>query len=166
MTMIDPGGPRPYLTERGKERLQLRLESYLQQLRTLQAIIPDDVENTEYADAAGRLETEDDISQLQGLIDRLRSLLARALPLAPGPDDGVVRQGCTVAVRDETGAERRFQLLDGAEMEDDTAGAATDSPIGRALLGRSAGDRVAVATPGGERLLTLVSVEQYKPEAD
>jgi transcription elongation GreA/GreB family factor len=165
MTMIDPAAPRPYLTHKGKERLQRRLESYMQQLRTLQAIIPDDIENTEYADQAGHLETEDDIAQLQGMIDRLRSLLARALTLTPGPDDGVVRQGCTVVVRDESG-ERRFQLLDGAEMEDDTAGAAVDSPIGRALLGRSNGDTVAVPTPSGERVLTLTSVEQYKPEAD
>jgi transcription elongation GreA/GreB family factor len=166
MTMIDPAGSRPYLTQKGKERLQQRLESYMQQLRTLQAIVPDDVENTEYADQAGHLETEDDIAQLQGMIDRLRSLLARALALTPGPDDGVVRQGCTVAVRDEAGGERRFQLLDGAEMEDDTAGAAVDSPIGRALLGRTRGDTVAVSTPSGERLLTLASVEQYNPEAD
>jgi transcription elongation GreA/GreB family factor len=166
MTMIDPAGARPYLSEKGKTRLQQRLEGYLQQLRTLQAIVPSDVDTQEYADAAEHLETEDDISQLQGLVDRLRSLLARALPLSPGPDDGIVRQGCTVVVRDEAGGERGFQLLDGAEMEDDTAGAAVDLPIGRALLGRSAPDTVTVATPSGERLLTIVSVEQYRPEAD
>jgi transcription elongation factor GreA len=99
------------------------------------------------------------------MIDRLRALLVRALPLAAGPDDGIVRQGCTVVVRDDAGGERRFQLLDGAEMEDDAAGAAVDSPIGRALIGRSAGDSVAVRAPSGERRLIILSVEQYHPHS-
>ena len=164
-SMTEADGTRAYLTTDGRERLERRLESYGQQLRLLRAVLPDDDDDSEEADAAGRLQTEDDISQLQGMIDRLRALLVRALPLAAGSDDGIVRQGCTVVVKDETGGERRFQLLDGAEMED-AAGAAVDSPIGRALVGRSAGDAVAVRTPSGERRLTIISVEQYRPHAD
>jgi transcription elongation factor GreA len=163
--MTDAEGARTYLTSAGRERLERRLGSYRQQLRLLKAILPDRDEDSEPADAAGRLQTQDDIAQLQGMVDRLQTLLVHALPLAPGPDDGIVRQGCTVGVRDDAGAERRFQLLDGAELEDDAAGAAIDAPIGRALVGRSAGDVVTVRTPGGERHLTLVSVEQYRPAA-
>lgn len=33
-----------------------------------------------------------------------------------------------------------------------------ESPVGRALLGRRRGDRIEVRTPGGVRLLTIVSV--------
>jgi len=164
--MTEAEGTRAHLTTEGRERLERRLESYGQQLRLLRAILPDSDEDNEPADAAGRLQTEDDIAQLQGMIDRLRALLVRALPLTAGPDDGVIRQGCTVVVRDEAGADRRFRLLDGAEMEDDAADAAIDSPIGRALIGRSAGDVVAVRTPSGERKLTLISVEPYRPRAD
>jgi transcription elongation factor GreA len=70
-----------------------------------------------------------------------------------------------VVVRDDAGGERRFQLLDGAEMEDDAAGAAVASPIGRALIGRSAGDSVAVRAPTGERRRIILSVEQYHPHS-
>jgi hypothetical protein len=51
--MIEPDGPRAYLTSEGRERLERRLESYIQQLRLLRAVLPDHDDDSEEADAAG-----------------------------------------------------------------------------------------------------------------
>lgn len=72
-------------------------------------------------------------------------------PLAAGPDDGVIRQGAMALVRDESDAERRLVPVDDAELDPETEEAAIDAPVGRALLSRRAGDRVAVRTPGVKR---------------
>ncbi len=93
----------------------------------------------------------------------LEAILGRARPLAAGPADGVIRQGSTVVLRDAAGGQRRFVLLDGAEVEASPDEVALDAPLGRALLGHAAGDEIAVDLPGGERRFTVVSVEPYRP---
>lgn len=77
-----------------------------------------------------------------------------------GFGDGVVRLGSVVRVR-YAGVEREedeFALV-GAEEADGTADrVSTESPIGRAVLGRRAGERVRFRAPGGLMSVTLVQV--------
>lgn len=153
-----------YLTNAGRRRLEQRLAGYLEQLRRLQSPAEDrGVEDR--ADAAGDLETADDQAQLQDLIDVLRTLLERVRPLPEEPDDGVIRQGSTVEVRDAQGTQQRLMLVDGAELEDGADTVSTDAPVGRGLLGHRMGETVAVPAPHGERVLTILSVKPYRASA-
>ena len=106
------------------------------------------------------------IDQLTPLQDRLaqnQAVLERAQPMPEGPDDGVVRHGSTVRVRDEAGEVDQFMIVESAELDATAADqVAADSPLGRALLGQRAGSHVAVDAPEGRRVMTILSVESYR----
>jgi transcription elongation factor GreA len=156
------GDQRPiYLTVAGRQRLERRLEAYEAELREADSGSGKD-EAEDAVDEATDLEAADHVGQLRDLIEATRAVLAQALPLPSGPADSVVRQGSTVQVRDQTGEERALMLVDGAELDPAAEDVSTDSPVGQALLGRVPGDRVAVETPEGQRILTVLSVMPYR----
>ena len=71
----------------------------------------------------------------------------------------VVRFGARVVVADERG-DRKTYLLVGPDEADPTQGKISfQSPLGRALMGRSAGDIATVLRPAGETDLEIVSID-------
>ncbi len=75
------------------------------------------------------------------------------------PDEGVVRIGSRVRVRDEDG-EEEFALVPHYDADATADRVSADSPIGRALLGRHAGERVRFRAPGGIVGVIVVSVSR------
>lgn len=55
--------------------------------------------------------------------------------------------------------------VDGAELDLASADVSTDSPVRIALLGRTPGDRVAISTPEGTRIRTILSITPYRQPA-
>jgi transcription elongation factor GreA len=111
-------------------------------------------ENSEYHDA------KNEQAHLETKIARLRERIAAAeLVEEDGPSGGdVVGFGSKVVVRDEKGSEHEWQIVSSHEAAPASGKLSVESPVAVALLGRAAGDRVAVALPRGERALTIVSV--------
>jgi transcription elongation GreA/GreB family factor len=70
---------------------------------------------------------------------------------------GPVTPGSTVRVRDGE-EEHEHTIVARVTAAAPLHCASVASPVGRALLGRRAGDQVQVHTPGGVRLLTIVDV--------
>ncbi|HEX3604557.1 MAG TPA: GreA/GreB family elongation factor [Candidatus Dormibacteraeota bacterium] len=66
--------------------------------------------------------------------------------------------GSTVCCRDADG-EHRYMLVVPAEADPLAGRISVAAPVGRALLGRTGGEEVDVATPGGVRVLTILTVE-------
>ena len=63
-----------------------------------------------------------------------------------------VKFGATVTVVDEdTDEEKRFQIVGDAEADVKSGKISISSPIARALIGKSVGDSIEVAAPGGAR---------------
>jgi transcription elongation GreA/GreB family factor len=154
-----------YLTAAGRRRLEQRVAAYRGEVAALSSPDEGQPEEGDTGDAALQLAEADDRDLVRGLAERARDVLARARPLPDGPDDGVVRLGSTVRLRDAGGAESRLQLVDGAELEEGEPQVSADSPVGKALLGRRAGDEVAVDTPGGGSRVTLLAIEPYRAGA-
>lgn len=72
-------------------------------------------------------------------------------------DIETIHVGSRVLVHDQDG-EADLSLV-GPEDADPFAGLVSSaSPLGQALLGRSAGDRVSVRAPGGVREVTVVAI--------
>jgi transcription elongation factor GreA len=102
-------------------------------------------ENADYSSA------REEQSFLEGRIAAIEATL-RVATVIETPDAAVdrVTLGSTVTVEDETGAQMTFVVVGSAEADPNAGRISNVSPVGRALLGRSAGDDVAVAAPRGE----------------
>jgi transcription elongation factor GreA len=129
-------------------------ELELDRLRTVRAgDLPDRMRRARGfvgADAA------EEIAQIQGdraVIDAriawLEDLLRAATVLREGPADGVATLGCTVEVEYERTGRRASYRLSGIASRADARSVSARSPVGRALMGRRAGDVVSVELPSG-----------------
>lgn len=66
--------------------------------------------------------------------------------------------GSTVHLKEGDGASVVYQLVMPEDAEPDKGWVSTSSPIGRALVGKEAGDEVQVPTPGGTRTFAIVKL--------
>jgi transcription elongation factor GreA len=109
-------------------------------------------ENAEYhaaKEAQGHLETR---------ILALRHQLTNAEVVEVGGGD-VVAFGSTVTLVDEsTGKETTYTLVSAMEADAAAGRLSVESPVARALRGKSVGDVATVETPRGARRLRIVSV--------
>jgi transcription elongation factor GreB len=140
-----PAGLPNYVTERGLQLLNAEAATLKQQRSDLEA-------------TGGRA----DDPRLVALATRLAELHARigSAVRVPPPDDpaGEIRFGATVLVRDGAGAQRSYQIVGVDEADAREGRVAFVSPLGRALLGRRAGQVAMVRTPRGEDELEVLAV--------
>ncbi|MCF8032741.1 MAG: transcription elongation factor GreA [Desulfarculaceae bacterium] len=153
---------RILLTRGGHESLHEQLA----QLRKVE--LPANVKAIEEARAHGDLSENAEYHAakernaiIMGKIAEIKNLLAVAEVVDPLPDpNGRVVFGCKATVYDVDGDEEfSYQIVGEAESDANLGRISMTSPIGQALLGKEEGDEVSVRTPGGMRLLEIVSVE-------
>jgi transcription elongation factor GreA len=73
---------------------------------------------------------------------------------------GTVKFGATVTLADEdTDEQRKYQIVGDVESDAKKGRISLSSPIARALIGKSKGDTVEVAAPGGARSYEILKVE-------
>lgn len=112
-------------------------------------------ENAEYAAA------REEHGFNEGRITELEAKLGNALVVDPSrlPQNGKVVFGVTVELTDvDTDEELRYQIVGEDEADIKNNLISINSPIARALIGKSEGDSVGVATPKGTRELEIVGV--------
>ena len=110
-------------------------------------------ENGEYLDAQERHEL------LEWRLARLKGRLADAEVVA-SRRDGIVDVGEAVIVLDgESGEVIEYRIVGTGEPDPPPNAVTSDSPVGRALLGRSAGDMVEVEAPGGRLRLEIIGLD-------
>jgi transcription elongation factor GreA len=112
-------------------------------------------ENAEY-DAA-----KDRQGFIEGRIARIEDTLANAHIVDPAQVDGEGRIvfGATVDLEDlELGTEVRYQIVGDDEADIKASKISVNSPIARALIGKSEGDQAEVQAPGGIRSFEVVAV--------
>jgi transcription elongation factor GreA len=152
--------PEYFLTEEGIKKLKAELEELsgprrielAQRLRT--AIQQGDLsENADYHKA------KEDQAFLEGRIQEINALLGNAVIIESGSAGGVVGVGSTVVLK-EKGREPTKYFLVGAQEADPRNGKiSNESPIGKALLGHKAGEKVEAQTPAGKLSFEIISVE-------
>jgi regulator of nucleoside diphosphate kinase len=125
------------------------------------------------------LVTEDDMARLKGLVHASRRSARRdqnhlaeldreleqaeIVAAADVPED-VVTMHSVVRVRDlDTGARVVYRLVFPADADIERRRISVLAPIGTALIGYRAGDRIEWTTPGGTRRLEVEAV-LYQPE--
>ncbi|MQS16952.1 nucleoside diphosphate kinase regulator [Streptomyces kaniharaensis] len=99
------------------------------------------------ADEADQLQRASDVTRLDRRIAEVERRISEAAIAGP-PSTDVIGVGSTVTVRFADGTEATFHVGELAEELDESL-VTSHSPLGRALLGRRAGDTVTYETPDG-----------------
>ena len=152
---------RTPITKRGYEKLKTEL----QHLKTVE--VPENIREIEEARAHGDISENAEYtaakerqSFIQGKIQEIENNLANStiVDLKNLTDDKIVF-GTTVTIEDITTNEvTRYQLVGPFESDINERKISVTSPIGRALIGKEAGDTVKVKTPGGVRKFEIVDI--------
>ncbi|TMH07428.1 MAG: transcription elongation factor GreA [Betaproteobacteria bacterium] len=150
------------LTQAGAEKLR----SELHHLKTVDrpAIIAAIADARSHGDLSENAEYEAARERqgfLEGRISRIEAKLALAHIVNPAEVDaeGRIVFGATVELEDlETGAEVRYQIVGDDEADIKAGKISVESPIARALIGKSAGDVAEVQAPGGVREYEVLGV--------
>ena len=159
-----PGASDPtYLSAEGITRLREELAE-LTTVRRPEVIarikaakeLGDLKENADYTAA------REEQSFLEGRIAQVEGLLRAAVVIETAGPDGRVHLGSSVSVEEVggDGSVAVYRIVGSAEADPAAGRISNASPVGRALIGRSVGETVSVATPRGEIGYRIVSVEE------
>jgi transcription elongation factor GreA len=111
-------------------------------------------ENAEYHAAKERQ------GQIEASIADVEDRLSRAMVIDPTTLSGdKVVFGATVTLLDEDGKKLKYQLVGQTEADARVGRISYNSPLGRALIGRQAGEEVEVSAPAGDRSYEIKKVE-------
>jgi transcription elongation factor GreA len=148
---------------------QARLDQLKEELNYLQTVREKEVaeqirearsfgdlsENSEYDEAKteqGKLYSK--IAEIQELIDNAEIIEITA-------DGDAIGMGYRVVILEDGETEEEVYEIVGSQESDPRAGRISeDSPIGRALIGKRAGDEVLVEAPGGDFRFRIVKAER------
>lgn len=141
-------GERNYLTPAGAQRLREELQTLSEEKRPpLLALAPTDPE------AKRELQTQ--AQRIAYLQESLRS--AEVIP-TPVESIDRVQFGASVTVKDTRGEISTYRLVGVDETDLDRNWVSWQSPIGRALLNRSLGQRLTFRFPAGQSELEVVKI--------
>ena len=112
-------------------------------------------ENSEY-DAA-----KNEQAKLYGRIAEIEDILSHAVIIEDENEaTGRVGLGCTVVVEDMNGKQTKYRITGSQEANPMEFKLSDDSPFGRAIVGKAAGEKFMVNAPVGSFEMKVVSVSR------
>ena len=151
----EPGAPT-------RERLEQDLARVREQRHRLAVQLggedPDDADLGDRGDQAFQLEGFDDLSRVDRRIAEIERLLAG--PGGPCTPPGLA-EGTVVTLRYSDGDEATFRVVaitEDAPADGQDDGVTVSSPLGRALVGRRAGDTIKYRGPEGDLQAEVVAL--------
>ena len=149
-----------YITPRGFRALQGELERLWREERPRvtrevaeAAAQGDRSENAEYIYGKKRLR------EIDRRIEQLSKLLDALTVVRPDPQrSDRVYFGAWVSIEDEAGSVSKYQLVGPDEFDVAAGRISIDSPLGRALLGRTEGDEFVVERPRGRARYAVIGI--------
>ncbi|GHA93412.1 GreA/GreB family elongation factor [Streptomyces termitum] len=148
-------GPEP-LSDAARAALDRELSDLRTERAAVAATLGGGDEPGDRADQADELQRATELEKLDARIGEVEGRL-REGAAAGAPSTEAVGVGSTVRLRFGDGTESTVHIGELADAGD-PALVTADSPLGRALLGRAAGESVAYATPLGRTTAVVVSV--------
>ncbi len=136
-------------------------------LKRLKSERPEVVEAIEVARAHGDLSENAEYhaakerqGQIEAMISDIEDRLSRAMVIDPKTLSGdKVVFGATVNLIGEDKKKVRYQLVGQTEADARVGRISYNSPLGRALIGRTKGEDVEVSTPSGEHYYQIAKIE-------
>ena len=149
------------VTREGLERLAAELEELeTTKMPAITAAVAEARSHGDLRENAGYEAARMDQMMAQRRIDELKQLIRNAEIMKVGGKGpgGVVALGSTVVV-DFGGDEERYTIVGAVEAKPAAGLISNESPIGKALMGRKAGQRAEFRTPGGTTSVKVLRVE-------
>jgi transcription elongation factor GreA len=150
-----------YLTSEGRREIEERLK-YLTEVRRVEVTERlrraldergDLNENAEYNDA------KNEQAFIEEEIFRLENILCNAQTIKAPKNHNRVALGSVVTMMEEgSTAPETYQLVGSAEANPGEGKIPIECPLGRAMLGANAGDRVTVNAPGGKLIFIIKAI--------
>ncbi len=141
------------LTKEGYERLRAELEKWQQKLEEITKILQELMESSDDYDDSGLEDAKREKARIEEAIAQLEDVLSRAVIIEGAEAKGRVALGSTLVIQDtQTGESFEIQIVAPAEASVlvEPMKVSDESPVGRAVLGKRAGDEVRVEVPTGE----------------
>jgi transcription elongation factor GreA len=132
------------------ERTQARRMEAFERMK--EAAQPGDIEDNPELEQA-----KEEVARLDERIYELQEMIGRA-QIIKGRNSGVAEPGSTIEVEDDEGETTTYHLVGAVEADPGTGRISVESPVGRALVGKRAGERVSVQVPAGTVELTIKAV--------
>ena len=149
-----------YLTKNGLSELEAELQHLITVRRAEvadrlhQAQEDGDLlENAEYEAA------KNEQSFVEGRIVDIQAMLSKATVIKKGKVDGIAKMGSTVMVRENGSTVETYVIVGAAEANPAAGLISNESPLGDALLGSKAGDKVVVEAPGGDLTFLVTNIK-------
>jgi transcription elongation factor GreA len=147
--------------------LQMGYDKLNTQLRELKAERPLIVDAIEEARAHGDLSENAEYhaakerqGQVEATINDLEDKLSRAQIIDPTTLSGdKIVFGATVTLLDEDDKPVKYQIVGQAEADAKQGMISYNSPLGRALIGRTVGEDVEVSVPSGDKFYSVDKIE-------
>ena len=153
-------GERIVLTRAGFEQLNRELKLLEEMEKGEIEEVAEAFDDTDFGENAAFYDAVFDKDRLLARINNLRHVLARAEVVDEDPDPSRVSPGNHVTVWDvEEREELAFRIVSAEEVTHGVNGVSTESPVGKALLGRKVGDVVEVKVPDGVISYTIRRID-------
>ena len=151
-------GHEARLTPAARTRLEGELERLRDERGQLVASLSFDETRGDSADQAAAVERGAELERVDNRISELTDLLSNTGEAAP-PSGDEVEVGTLVTLEFGDGDTETVQVgLKALQDQDDVSVLTPDSPLGRAILGRRAGETVTYTTPRGENEAKVLTV--------
>lgn len=150
-----------YITSRGLAKLESELE-HLRKVRRPEVAqriqqakeVGGTVDNADYEEA------KNEQAFIEGRVLELADAIKSAvlIPDEREPSE-TVQVGSVVGVKNSQGRDQTFTIVGSTEADPANGWISNESPVGKALLGRRAGDEAEVKTPSGVVTFTILKIE-------
>lgn len=152
--------PVTYLTSEGFIKLQDELE-FLRTAKRKEVAdrLHEAMEGGELIENAEYEAAKNEQAFLEGRIKELEVLLATARVVDETLPADTVQIGTTVTIKEDDNPVETYDIVGAAEANPAESKISNESPLGKALLGHKAGDRVQVDAPAGSFIVKVIKVE-------
>jgi transcription elongation factor GreA len=150
-----------FLTRQGYQKLQEELD-YLRTVKRQEVAsrLHEAMEGGELIEDAEYEAAKNEQAFVEGRIQELEMLLANAHVIEEEKvKSDTIQIGSTVTIQDGDNEPEVYTIVGPVEASPREGRISNESPLGRALMERRAGDRVRVDAPAGSFTVTLVKVE-------
>lgn len=154
--------PTSFLTREGYTKLQEELE-YLRTKKREEIAnrLHEAMEGGELIENAEYEAAKNEQAFVEGRIKELEILLAtaRVIDEASVQATGAIQVGTTVTIQEENMEPESYTIVGAAEANPIHGKISNESPLGKALLNRKAGERVQVDAPAGSFTVEILKIE-------